>query len=74
MALAYRISYCEAWPVSPSSPGAVQVKVKELGLGLPTARSVIALGDVSSGAGGGVDVINEKLTVVGEPKEALTPV
>jgi len=45
----YRISYWDAVPVIPSSPGAVQVIVIEFVVGLPAARFSIVDGGVVSG-------------------------
>ncbi len=45
------MSYWVAVPVLPSSPGAVQVSLRELEVGVSTARFATADGDVVSGAG-----------------------
>ena len=44
----YRISYCEAVPEFPSSPGAVQAKVMLLDVGLLVRRSDTAAGGETS--------------------------
>ena len=44
----HRISYCSAFPVIPSSPGAVHVSVIELDVGLVAARSATESGEVTS--------------------------
>ena len=57
------MSYWAAWPVVPSSPGAVQVRVMELGDGLLAARLVTAAGGVLSPAGAAVVVAVEILEI-----------
>ena len=66
------MSYSDAVSVSPSSPGADQVSVIELGVGLPAARSVTAAGGVVSG--GGPAGFRARLAVFGEPNSASMPV
>ena len=61
--VAKRISYWEAVPLSLSSPGAVQVRVMELGVGLPAARSLIlAGGELSVCASAGIGINPKRKT------------
>ena len=49
----YLMSYTVAVPTSPSSPGAVQVNVRELVVAWLADKSIAALGGVTSGEGSG---------------------